>query len=84
MAKRKIGKTRARPEARPKHKAKGPPARPEPSEADIRAYAYHLYRQGNGAPGQAVDNWMEARACLWANIPADRSRARLHHFLNGR
>jgi len=53
----------------------------KPSEDDIRDYAYYLYLQGNGEPGHAVDNWLEATACLKANIPSHRSATRLHdHF----
>ena len=55
----------------------------QPSEDDIRDYAYHLYRQSDCAPGHDLANWLEATACLQANIPADRSGTRLHEHLNG-
>ncbi len=78
-----MGIRSSKPAARVKHKAKGSPLRPEPSEDDIRSYAYHLYAQSNRAPGQAVDNWLEAKACLKANIPSHQSRTRLHRHVNG-
>lgn len=49
------------------------------NEDVIRAYAYHLYEQSNCAEGHDLENWLEASACLKANIPAHRSSARLHH-----
>lgn len=53
----------------------------KPSEADIRAYAYHLYQQSGYVPGRDLGNWLEATACLRANIPSHRSGLRLHdHF----
>jgi hypothetical protein len=55
---------------------------PEPSDSDIRDYAYHLYRQSDFAPGHDLDNWLEAIECLKANIPADRSGTRLHEYVN--
>ncbi len=60
-----------------------PGPHPQPSEDEIRAYAYHLYLQGNGEPGHAVDHWLEAIACLKANIPAHHSAARLQHLVTG-
>ncbi|MFY9925878.1 MAG: DUF2934 domain-containing protein [Opitutaceae bacterium] len=63
-------------------KAKGPRARSEPAENDIRVYAYHLYLQGNRAPGHDTEDWLEAKACLKANIPSTVSRTRLHRYLN--
>ena len=54
-----------------------------PTENDIRDYAYHLYQQGSCAPGHDVDNWLEATACLKANIPAHCSHSRLHQHING-
>jgi hypothetical protein len=50
----------------------------EPGEDAVREYAYHLYREGNCAPGHDVDDWLEATACLKAHIPAHASRRRLH------
>ncbi len=64
-------------------KAKGPRVRSEPADSDIRAYAYHLYLQGSREPGHDTDDWLEARACLKANIPSNASRTRLHRHLNG-
>jgi len=65
---------------------KDTPIRPldfsQPSEDAIRDYAYHLYQQGNCVPGHDLDNWLEATACLKANIPAHRSGLRLHHHFN--
>jgi hypothetical protein len=55
----------------------------EPTEDDIRNYAYHLYQQNSCAPGHDVDNWLEATACLKANIPTHRTQSRLHQHLNG-
>ena len=55
---------------------------PQPSEDEIRDYAYHLYQQGNCVPGHDLDNWLEATACLKANIPAHRSGTRLHQHVN--
>ena len=52
---------------------------PRPSDDDIREYANHLYMQRGSANGHDVDDWMEAQACLCANIPKDASRTRLHH-----
>jgi len=56
------------------------PAAPtqEPGEDAVRAYAYHLFQQGSGAPGHDVDDWLEATACLKANIPSHASHSRLH------
>jgi len=56
---------------------------PEPSEDDIREYAYHLYEQSNCKPGHDLDNWLEAAACLKASIPAHCSHNRLHHHFAG-
>ena len=56
---------------------------PEPREEDIRDYAYHLYQQSNCVPGHDLGNWLEATACLKANIPAHRSSTRLHRHVNG-
>jgi hypothetical protein len=55
----------------------------EPGEDAIREYAYHLYQQGNYAPGHDVANWLEATACLKANIPTHHTHCRLHWHLNG-
>jgi hypothetical protein len=55
----------------------------QPSEDDIRDYAYQPYQQSNGAPGHDLDYWLEATACLKANIPSHRSGTRLHQYFNG-
>lgn len=55
-----------------------------PTEDDIRRYAEHLYVQSGRIPGHDQDNWLEAKACLEANIPKDRSHARLHHHRHPR
>ena len=54
-----------------------------PSEDDIRDYAYHLYERSNCLPGHDLDNWLEATACLQANIPHHQSDTRLHRHVNG-
>ena len=53
-----------------------------PTEDDIRDYAYHLYQQSNYMPGQDLGNWLEATACLQANIPSHQSGTRLHRHVN--
>ena len=56
-----------------------------PTYEEIREYAYHLYEQGGRLSGHDLDNWLEAEACLSANIPRIHSRTRLHrHLQNGR
>ena len=50
--------------------------------ADIRDYAYHLYLESGRMPDRDVGNWLEAEACLRANIPKDCSDQRLHHHLS--
>ena len=50
----------------------------QPTDDEIRDYAYHLYQQGGCVPGHDLDNWLEAKACLEANIPQSHTRARLH------
>ena len=55
----------------------------EPGLDLIRDYAYHLYEQGGYASGHDVDHWLEATACLKANIPAESSHRRLHEHVNG-
>lgn len=56
---------------------------PTITEESIRDYAYHLYEQSGRVPGHDLDNWLEARACLLANIPTHHSRSRLHYHVNG-
>ncbi len=65
-----------------KHNPTLPPFVAVPRESDIRAYAFHLYEQGNCAHGHDLDNWFEATACLQANIPYHRSATRLHAHIN--
>jgi len=55
----------------------------KPNEEDIRRYAYHLYQQSNYMSGHDLDNWLEATACLRANIPANCSHRRLHVHMIG-
>lgn len=50
----------------------------KPSEDEIRDYAYHLYTQSGCIPCRDQDNWLEAEACLCANIPKEQSHTRLH------
>ena len=63
---------------------KDTPIRPldfsQPSEDAIRDYAYHLYQQGNCVPGHDLDNWLEATACLKANVPPHEAGTRLHRY----
>jgi hypothetical protein len=57
---------------------------PSYTEDDIRDYAYHLYEQNGCASGRDLDNWLEAKACLSANIPRHQTHTRLHdHLTNG-
>ena len=52
---------------------------PQPSEDEIRDYANHLYVQRGSLNGHDCDDWLEAEACLGANIPKESSRTRMHH-----
>lgn len=46
-------------------------------EDDIRAYAAHLYVQSGRIPNRDIENWLEAKACLDANLrPALPERRR--------
>ena len=56
---------------------------PVPTETDIRDYAFHLYEQSGRLEGHDIENWLEARACLEANIPPHHSRSRLHRHVQG-
>jgi hypothetical protein len=60
-----------------KSKITATPARP-PTEDEIRDYAFHLYQQNGCVAGHDLENWLEAKACLEANIPQKHTRARLH------
>ena len=53
--------------------------RPASSEAEIRDYANHLFVQRGSVHGHDYDDWLEAEACLNANIPKESSRTRMHH-----
>jgi len=55
----------------------------EPGDDAIREYAYHLYQQGSGEPGHEVDDWLEATACLKANIPSHSAVGRLPESPDG-
>ena len=48
------------------------------TDEDIRDYAFHLYQQSGCVPGHDLENWLEAKACLEANIAKDQSQSRLH------
>jgi len=54
-------------------------AAPQPLEDEIRDYANHLYVQRGSLAGHDRDDWLEAEACLRANIPKESSRTRMHH-----
>jgi hypothetical protein len=54
------------------------------SDEDIGSYAEHLWEQSGRIPNRDLDNWLEAKACLEANIPRDASHRRLHHHLAGK
>lgn len=54
---------------------------PEFTEEDIRDYAFHLYEQSGCIPGRDLDNWLEAKACLEANIPRHSVHSRLQRHL---
>jgi len=54
-----------------------------PTEADIRDYAFHLYEQSGRLDSHDLDNWLEAKACLEANIARHHSRSRLHRHVKG-
>ena len=61
------------------------PASPaiEPSEDEIREYAFHLYELDHCADGHHLQHWLEATACLKANIPRHDSNQRLHPYPAG-
>ena len=54
----------------------------QPSEDEIRDYAFHLYQQNNCAPGRDLDNWLEALDCLKAEVPHHLSASHLHARLS--
>ncbi|MDQ8204307.1 hypothetical protein [Pelagicoccus sp. SDUM812003] len=49
----------------------------EPSESDIRDYAYHLYEHSKETTDNDLDNWFEAKARLEARIPRERECGRM-------
>jgi len=52
---------------------------PQASEDEIRDYANHLYVQRGSVNGHHCEDWLEAEACLGANIPKESTRTRMHH-----
>ena len=52
-----------------------------PSDNEIRDYAYHLYEQSNCISGRDLENWAEAKVCLEAGIPASASHLRLLYYI---
>ena len=50
----------------------------QPPENEIREYANHLYVQHGSLNGHDRDDWLEAEACLRANIPKESLRTRMH------
>jgi hypothetical protein len=54
----------------------------QPSEDEIRDYAFHLYQQNNCAPGRDLNNWLEALDCLKAEVPHHLSASHLHARLS--
>lgn len=54
-----------------------------PGVEEIRDYAYHLYCQNGCRPGHEIEDWLEAEACLMANIPKHEALTRLHRHLRG-
>jgi len=52
----------------------------EPTDEEIRDYAYHLYEQSGCIPGRDEENWYEARECLRARVrPAPGAPRVIHH-----
>lgn len=56
----------------------------EPTENDVRDYAYHLFVQSGCVAGRDLENWLEAKACLSACIPKAKTHTRLHHHTHYR
>jgi hypothetical protein len=52
----------------------------QPSEDEIRGYAYCLYEQGGHAHGHDVDHWLEAEACLRENDSKEGARPTPDHI----
>lgn len=55
-----------------------PPEPAQPTEEEIRDYAYHLYVQEGCQDGHDLAHWFEAEACLQQAIPKEEARTRLH------
>ena len=51
----------------------------QPTEHEIREYAYHLYVQRGCTLGHEVEDWIEAHACLCDNISPDTARTNERH-----
>lgn len=49
----------------------------QPSDEDIRHYAYQIYEQNNCTPGHDLAHWFEAAAFLKSNPPERRHGS--HH-----
>ena len=61
-----------------KMKSKGPsPSRRAPTDDEIRDYALHLFQQSGCVPGLYLENWLEARLCLEANLTKRYAQARV-------
>jgi len=54
------------------------PSPPRISDDAIRAYAQHLFEQSGRIPDRDLENWLEAKACLEANLTREESHVRLH------
>lgn len=65
-----------------KTKSVGVRVHEELDEDVIRDYAQHLYEQSGRIPGRDLDNWLEAKACLEANIPREHAHKRLQRHLS--
>ena len=78
----RVAPTPTQPEVYPmKNNILHSPAIKHVSEKEISDYAYHLYEQSNRIIGRDLENWMEAKACLAASIPAHASYMRLQYFI---
>ena len=66
-----------------KKKSPSPIVLAGPSENEIREYAFHLYQLSNCAPDRDLDNWLDATACLKANIPTHQAGRHLHQHRDG-
>ncbi len=50
----------------------------DPSEGEIREYAYHLFEHCPETSSEELDNWFEAKSRLMARIPMDHECARIN------